>query len=296
MLEPVARNTAPAIAVAALLVARENPDGILVVMPSDHVIKDEAAFVDAVRRAADVAATGQLVLFGITPTEPHTGYGYIRRGAPLAGFAGGLCGRRLHREARPRRPPSSYLAAGSYFWNSGIFVLARATFLDELQRLEPAILEAAARGARPRRRRISASCASTTAAFASAPSISVDYAVMEKHRHGGDAADRRRLERRRLVVVAVGDRAARRGRQRRRRRCRCSRTPRNCYVHTERSLVATIGVKDLVIVDTPDALLVADKPRAQDVSAHRRAPEGGRTARSTSSTCATTGRGATSRR
>ena len=87
VLEPVARNTAPAAAVAALMVAREDPAGILVVMPSDHVIKDEPGFLAAVRRAAEIARTGKLVLFGIRPDSPHTGYGYIRRGAPLPGVA-----------------------------------------------------------------------------------------------------------------------------------------------------------------------------------------------------------------
>ena len=88
VLEPAARNTAPAIAVAALLVAREDPAGILAVMPSDHVIRDEPAFVAAVERAASVAATGKLVLFGIKPDHPQTGYGYIRRGGALDGFEG----------------------------------------------------------------------------------------------------------------------------------------------------------------------------------------------------------------
>ena len=88
-LEPVARNTAAAIAVAALAVARENPNGILAVMPSDHMIQDEPGFVEAVRRAATVAQTGRLVLFGIKPGEAHTGYGYIRQGAALDGFNGG---------------------------------------------------------------------------------------------------------------------------------------------------------------------------------------------------------------
>ena len=110
ILEPVARNTAPAIAVAALFVAREDPAGVLVVMPSDHVIKDEPGFVAAVRRAAEVARTGKLVLFGITPSGPHTGYGYIRRGEPLAGFEG-VYGVAAFAEKPDKATAERYLAA-----------------------------------------------------------------------------------------------------------------------------------------------------------------------------------------
>jgi mannose-1-phosphate guanylyltransferase/mannose-6-phosphate isomerase len=111
VLEPVARNTAAAVAIAALLVERADAAGILAVMPSDHVIKDEAAFVAAVRRAAAVAETGRLVLFGIAPTGPHTGYGYIRRGAPLAGPAprrtSASCASSPRRSRRHRPSPST---------------------------------------------------------------------------------------------------------------------------------------------------------------------------------------------
>ena len=102
ILEPVARNTAAAVAVAALAAVQKSADAVIAVMPSDHVVKDAAAFVDSLKRAAAVAATGKLVLFGIVPTGPHTGYGYIRRGAPLAAEGGGYRGRCLFREAEPR--------------------------------------------------------------------------------------------------------------------------------------------------------------------------------------------------
>ena len=131
VLEPVARNTAPAIAVAALLVARENPEGILAVMPSDHVIRDEPDFVAAVKRAAAVAATGKLVLFGIKPDGAHTGYGYIRRGKPLAGFEGAYAVEAFT-EKPDKAKAETYVAAGTYAWNSGIFVLGARAFLDEL--------------------------------------------------------------------------------------------------------------------------------------------------------------------
>ena len=263
VLEPVARNTAPAIAVAALHVARENPAGILVVTPSDHVIKDEAAFVDAVRRAADVAATGRLVLFGITPKSAHTGYGYIRRGAPLPQFPG-VFSVEAFTEKPDEETAKSYLAAGTYTWNSGIFVLGASAFLEELQRLEPAILEAASEALAKATQDLGF-LRLDPEAFARAPGISVDYAVMERTDKaavlpvemgwsdvgswsslweiGTRDADGNAVEGDVLLEATT-----------------------NSYVHSDRALVATIGVKNLVIVDTPDALLVADRSKAQDVS------------------------------
>ena len=131
ILEPIARNTAPAIVVAALAAVRENPGAILAVMPSDHVVKDEARFVEGVKRAAKVAATGKLVLFGIKPDEPHTGYGYIRQGQPLEGFNGGAYSVEAFYEKPDKATAERYLATGGYYWNSGIFVLNARTFLEE---------------------------------------------------------------------------------------------------------------------------------------------------------------------
>ena len=168
MLEPLARNTAPAVAVAALLVERDDPDGIMVVMPSDHVIKDDTRFVAAVRRAADVAAAGRLTLFGIQPSAPHTGYGYIHRGAPLAGFDGAFAVRAFT-EKPNRETAEGYLATGEYYWNSGIFVLGVRAFLDELKRLEPSVLAAAKEALANAHVKTWASCASTRRPFARRP-------------------------------------------------------------------------------------------------------------------------------
>jgi mannose-1-phosphate guanylyltransferase / mannose-6-phosphate isomerase len=263
VLEPVARNTAPAIAAAAVLVEADDADGILLVMPSDHVIDDRAKFLAGVRGAAAVAATGKLVLFGIRPTAPHTGYGYIRRGAPLAGFENAF-----EVEAFTEKPnPDSaakYLAAGNYAWNSGIFVLSVRTLLAELSRLAPDLLAAV---------RVAVGAASAdlgflrldAQAFAKVPNISVDYAVMERTRAA--------------VVMPVDfgwsdvgswsslwDLAARDAQGNAVMGDALLEDTANCYVRSERALVATIGVQDLVIVDTPDALLVADRARAQNVS------------------------------
>jgi mannose-1-phosphate guanylyltransferase/mannose-6-phosphate isomerase len=177
ILEPVARNTAPAITVAALLALQHNPDAILAVMPSDHIVKDEARFAEAVMRAAKVAASGTLVLFGVTPAEAHTGYGYIERGTALPGFDGTAYAVASFAEKPDRATAEAYLAAGTHFWNSGIFVLNAKTYLEEIERLEPRIAEAAR-----------AALADATddlgflrlekTGFAASPNISIDYAVM----------------------------------------------------------------------------------------------------------------------
>jgi mannose-1-phosphate guanylyltransferase / mannose-6-phosphate isomerase len=262
VLEPVARNTAPAIAVAALLVARENPEGILAVMPSDHVIRDEPAFVTAVKRAAAVAATGKLVLFGINPDGPHTGYGYIRRGKPLTGFEGAYSVDAFT-EKPDKAKAETYVAAGTYAWNSGIFVLGAQAFLDELGRLQPAILEAA-RAALDGAKEDLGFLRLDARAFGTAPGISIDYAVMERTDKAvvlpidvgwsdvGSWSSLWELASRDAAGNFTGSTAV-------------LEDTHDSYIHSEK-LVATIGVRDLVIVDTPDALLVADRQRAQDVS------------------------------
>jgi mannose-1-phosphate guanylyltransferase/mannose-6-phosphate isomerase len=262
VLEPTARNTAPAVAVAALLAERNDPDAVIAVMPSDHVIRDVPGFVAAVRKAGEIAATGKLVLFGIKPSAPHTGYGYIQRGKPLAGFDGAYAVGGF-KEKPSQGTAEEYIAAGSYDWNSGIFVLGARTFLSELERFEPAIL-AAAKGAVDGARDDLGFLRLESKSFEQAPSISIDYAVMERT---GLAA---------VVPIDVGwsdvgswsslwelsgqdkDGNAVQGDA-------VLESTRGCYIHSERSLVATLGVSDLVIVDTSDALLVADRTKAQDV-------------------------------
>jgi mannose-1-phosphate guanylyltransferase/mannose-6-phosphate isomerase len=263
LLEPVARNTAPAIAVAALLVERDDPAGVLAVMPSDHVIEDHQAFAAAVRRAGEVAAAGKLALFGIAAAAPHTGYGYIRRGAPLAGFDDAFAVDAFT-EKPDRRTAEGYVASGDYSWNSGIFVLGARAYLDELARLEPAVLTAA-RGALAGAREDLGFVRLDAESFAAAPGISVDYAVMERTKSAavlpidvgwsdvGSWSSLWEISDRDEHGNAVHADAL-------------LEATSNCYVHSEHSLVATVGVSDLVIVDTPDALLVADRTRAQDVA------------------------------
>jgi mannose-1-phosphate guanylyltransferase/mannose-6-phosphate isomerase len=262
VLEPTARNTAPAVAVAALIAERNDPDAVIAVMPSDHVIRDVPGFVAAVRKAGEIAATGRLVLFGIRPSEPHTGYGYIQRGKPLPGFDGAYAVAGFT-EKPSRGTAEEYIAAGSYDWNSGIFVLSARTFLAELERLQPAVLEAA-RGALAGAQDDLGFLRLDGRSFERAPSISVDYAVMERTALAA------------VVPIDVGwsdvgswsslwelsphdqDGNAVHGDA-------VLEATSNCYVLSERSLVATMGVSNLVIVDTPDAVLVADRSKAQDV-------------------------------
>jgi mannose-1-phosphate guanylyltransferase / mannose-6-phosphate isomerase len=265
ILEPVARNTAPAIAVAALDALAESPNAIIVVMPSDHNVAAPEKFVDAVRRAVAVAATGKLVLFGIQPASPHTGYGYIRSGADIDGFKGAAFAVDAFAEKPDHATAEKYVASGRYFWNSGIFVLHARTFIDELAKHNPAVLTAAREALATAEvdlgfRRLG------KAAFEQAPNISIDYAVMEKTKAAA------------MLPIDVGwndvgswsslwDLADRDERGNYVQGEALLQDTRNCYVHSDKSLVATIGVENLVIVDTPDALLVADKSRAEDVSA-----------------------------
>jgi mannose-1-phosphate guanylyltransferase / mannose-6-phosphate isomerase len=263
LLEPVARNTAPAVAVAALFAQARDPDAVLLVMPSDHVVRDTTGFLGGVTRAAEIAAAGRLVLFGIEANKPHTGYGYIRKGNPLNGADGGFKVDAFF-EKPDRAKAERYLAEGGYFWNSGIFVLHARTYLEELQRLNPAIY-AAAREALEKAAQDMEFLRLEPKAFAASPNISIDYAVMEKTAAAamlplnvgwndvGSWSSLWEIAPRDEEGNAVeGDAVL--------------VDTKDCLVRSERSLVAAIGVDDLIIVDTPDALLVADKTRAQDVS------------------------------
>jgi len=264
ILEPIARNTAAPIAVAALATVRDNPNAILVVMPSDHVVREESRFVESVKRAANVAASGKLVLFGVKPTEPHTGYGYIRQGDALEGFDGRAFAVDAFFEKPDATSAQRYVDEGGYYWNSGIFVLHARTFLEELAELQPRILSAA-RGALGEAKDDLGFLRLDSKFFNTSPSISVDYAVMEKTAAAA------------MLPIDVGwndvgswaslwEIAPRDANGNYTNGDTMLEDSTGCYIHAERGLVSTIGVKDLVIVDTPDALLVADKNRSQEVS------------------------------
>jgi mannose-1-phosphate guanylyltransferase/mannose-6-phosphate isomerase len=261
ILEPVARNTAAATAAGALVALRTSDDAVIAVMPSDHLVKNDAAFAVSLEQAANVARTGRLVLFGIVPTNAHTGYGYIRRGAELPGGAyavDAFC------EKPNRASAEDYLAGGHHYWNSGIFVLHAATFVAELKALAPDILEAA-RSALDAASEDLGFLRLDSASFARSPNISIDYAVME------------RTNRAVMLPIDVGwsdvgswsslwENAPLDGHKNAVEGDAILIDTQNCLVHSEKSLVATLGIDGLIIIDTPDAVLVADQRRAEDVS------------------------------
>ncbi|WP_230532337.1 mannose-1-phosphate guanylyltransferase/mannose-6-phosphate isomerase [Microvirga roseola] len=261
VLEPFGRNTAPAAAIACILAHRQDPDSIVLLMPADHSIEDVSAFHAAVEAGLPAAAEGSFVLFGVTPNSPVTGYGYIHYGKstysnnihPVVGF----------KEKPDRQTAEQYLASGEYAWNSGIFLLPAGRFLEELERSDPHLLQAC----------IDAIDDAATDldflrlapdAFARATNISIDHAVME----GTSNA----------VVVTVdfswsdigswstlhekskqdGDGTATQGDV-------ITIDTKDCYIRSDGPLVGAVGVDNLLVVATSDAILVARKDRDQDV-------------------------------
>ena len=257
LLEPLGRNTAPAIAAAALQAMAGGEDPLMLVLPSDHVVRDPAAFREAVRVASPAAEAGALVTFGIVPTAPETGFGYIQA-------ASGEGVRKVLRfvEKPDAATAQGYLASGDFFWNSGMFLLRASRFLEELQRFRPAIA-AAVRAAHATAARDGDFIRLDKIAFADCPSDSIDYAVMEHT----DAA---------MVLpvdfgwndvgswsslwdVSAQDACGN--------ACRgevIAVDSRNSYAWAQR-MVALVGVDDIVVVETADAVLVARKDRVQQV-------------------------------
>ena len=262
ILEPAGRNTAPAVAVAALYVERSDPEGALLVLPSDHAIADDAAFGHAVEAARGAAEQGLLATFGIRPTQPATAYGYIELGEPIAGLEG-ICRIRRFVEKPGPEKAAEYLASGRFLWNSGMFVFPVRKLLEELARLRPDILEGA-------RRALEASARDLdflrldAAAFEACPAESIDYAVMEKTSAGAvvpadigwsDVGSWSALwdigKKDAAGNVTHGD-AQLHGAS-------------GCYVRADSRLVYMLGGKDLLVVETDDALLVGERSRAQEV-------------------------------
>jgi mannose-1-phosphate guanylyltransferase/mannose-6-phosphate isomerase len=260
LLEPAGRNTAPAVAAAALHVLREDPAAILLVQPSDHVIGDVRAFHAALADAVAIADKGYLVTFGIPPTEPATGYGYIEAGDAIAGSAFRI---RRFVEKPDLDKARAFLAQGGFFWNSGMFVYQAQRFIDELARLRPDILEAV-RAALARATPDLGFLRLDREAFAAAPSVSVDYAVMEHTALGAMVRAPMRWSDvgSWSALWEVGEKDAARNVVR-------GDVELNdasgCYVHADGRHVSVLGARDLVVVETGDAVLVAAKDRAQEV-------------------------------
>jgi mannose-1-phosphate guanylyltransferase/mannose-6-phosphate isomerase len=258
MLEPVGRNTPPAIAAAALQATADGDDPLLLVLPSDHVVTNPEAFRAAVRVASAAAELGALVTFGIVPTAPETGFGYIQSEAG----AGGEGARKVLRfvEKPDAATAQAYLDAGGYYWNSGMFLFRASRYLAELGRLRPDILEAT-RAAFAAARRDGDFIRLEKEAFSACPSQSIDYAVMEQT----DAAM--------VLPVDIGwndvgswsalwDVAERDAHGNAHHGDVIAVDSRNSYAYARR-LVALVGVDDMVVVETDDAVLVARKDKVQ---------------------------------
>ncbi|AOL20767.1 mannose-1-phosphate guanylyltransferase/mannose-6-phosphate isomerase [Xanthomonas citri pv. malvacearum] len=257
LLEPKGRNTAPAIAVAALEATRDGADPLLLVLPSDHVIGNEAAFQAAVKVAAEAAAQGKLVTFGIKPTAPETGYGYIK-----AGTGTGASAVERFVEKPDLATAQSYLASGEYYWNSGMFLFRASRYLEELRKFHPAIADACQKAWENGKRDADFTRLDKDA-FAASPSDSIDYAVMEKTADAVvvplDAGWNDVGSWSSLLDVSNQDAQgnAHHGDV-------IQLDCQNTYAYGSR-LIAMVGLEDVVVVETPDAVLVGHRDRIQEV-------------------------------
>ena len=261
LLEPVPRNTAPAIALAAWQAQVSNADAILLVLPADHLIGDTASFAEAVGKALPLAEEGWLVTFGISPAAPETGFGYIKQAETIGHGAF-----RVERfvEKPDAATAEKYVSSGDYAWNSGMFLFKASRYLEELRQYAPSIHSASEAAFRTAKADLDFVRIDKDA-FAASPEKSIDYAVMENTSRAAvlpvscewsdigswDAmwatsirdSDGNRLE---GDVIAIDS--------------------HNCFVRgTDRRLVAALGLEDVVIVDTPDAMLVASRSHVQNV-------------------------------
>ncbi|HEX5477383.1 MAG TPA: mannose-1-phosphate guanylyltransferase/mannose-6-phosphate isomerase, partial [Burkholderiales bacterium] len=262
ILEPVGRNTAPAIAVAALAASEKERDALLLVLPSDHTVTRPEVFRSDASAALQLARQGRLATFGIVADAPETGFGYIERGAPLDGMPG--CWQvASFREKPDRATAESFLASGRFLWNSGMFAFPAASYLEELERLRPEIV-AAAKQAYAKSARDLDFLRLDREAFEKSPSDSIDYAVMEKTANAvvvqtdpgwSDVGTWQALW---AVSSQDGNGNAVAGDVH-------LFDSSGCYVRAEKRHISAIGLENLVIVETGDALLVAPKERSQDV-------------------------------
>ena len=264
LLEPIARNTGPAIAAAALWLLARDPDALMLVQPSDHVVADTGAFHRAVMQGIAAAQSGRLVTFGVRPTRPDTGYGYIQAGGALTGADGVQTVDRFV-EKPNREAAARFLADGNFLWNSGIFLLSARAYLDELARINPAMLSAC-EGATKAGEEDLAFFRLDRAAFAEAPSLSIAHAVMEHTNRaavvpvdmswsdvGSWHALREIGHADQAGNVLQGDVLAEK--------------VTNSYIRSsEGRLVAAVGLDNVVIVATDDAVLVANADSAAQVS------------------------------
>ena len=261
LLEPAGRNTAPAIALAALEAISKDEDPVMLVMPADHKISDTSAFENAVQAALPLASANQLVTFGIIPSRPETGYGYIRAGKAI------LNSDALLVDAFVEKPDiataESYLAAGNYYWNSGIFVLRASRYLAELEAFRPDVMNACQAAYQGKQNDLHFLRFDETA-FLACPSVSIDYAVMENTRDavvlpidagwsdiGSWAALWKASEKNAEGNCEIGDVMNING--------------SDNYINAGSRLVAAVGLENMVVVETKDAVFVAPKARVGEI-------------------------------
>ncbi|MFZ2448217.1 MAG: mannose-1-phosphate guanylyltransferase/mannose-6-phosphate isomerase [Syntrophobacteraceae bacterium] len=266
ILEPAGRNTCPAITVAALEAVKEGADPILLVVPADHLIKDPELFASAVQVGKDFALSGKIITFGIVPDRPETGYGYIRKGECARGGEesdNSVFVVREFTEKPELEKARAYVDSKEFFWNSGMFMFKPSVFLRELEQYAPQILDAC-REAYEQARRDLDFIRLDEKSFTSCPSNSIDYAVLEKTSHAvvipldigwSDVGSWLSLhdvcEKDGCRNVITGDVLI--------------EDAHNCYIHSENRLVAALGIENLIIVETKDAVLVSSIDRSQDV-------------------------------
>lgn len=259
ILEPLPRSTAPALTIAALWVKRP-ADTVLVVMPADHYIPDRAAFAEAVQKAAAHAMSGKLMTLGVKPTQPHTGFGYIEQGIPLSDDAFVA---KQFKEKPDKVTAKAYIDQGTFLWNAGIFIFRADMFLNQIRTFCPGILSACTEALAQSENDLDFLRLDRDA-FSKAEDISVDYAIMERADNVGvlpvsfvwsDIGDWPALwdigEKDAAGNVVEGDVMV--------------KDSERCYIRSGKHLVAALGLKDTVIVETPDALLVAAKDKAAQV-------------------------------
>ena len=264
LLEPVGRNTAPAMTLAALALVREGRDAVMLVMPADHVIQDRAAFQRAAVHGATLAQAGRLVTFGIVPSASETGFGYIRRGEPLGADGGDVAYRVGEFVEKPDSiTAQKYVETGEYYWNSGIFMARAEIWLAQIARHRPDIAQACTR-AYEQGRKDADFFRVDRAAFTACPGDSIDYAVMEKTDQAVvvplDAGWSDVGAWSSLWQVSAHDAQGNviQGDVE-------THATRNTLLIAQHRLVAAIGIEDMIVVETADAVLVAHKDRAQEV-------------------------------
>lgn len=259
ILEPFGRNTAPAIALAALA----QPDALLLVLPADHVISNIPAFESAVIAASKEAEQGKLVTFGIVPTAPETGYGYVKAGKPVSEYARSV---EQFVEKPDQKTAESYLASGDYSWNSGMFLFKASRYLEELEKFNPEIVRYCQEAISKADKDLDFTRIDKES-FTACPDDSIDYAVMEKTQDAvvvpldanwNDVGSWSALwevsqqdENNNVVKKGGGD--------------VITLNSNDCYIQADKKLIATIGLENIVVVETDDAIMVAHKDHVQDV-------------------------------